>query len=129
MIVWVQMCVGMGVWMSVCGVQTHQKDQVSLLIQGSGDTDPLFLPTWQDNPLCEKAENTWQALFCEGLLQQGMNTVTCLNAHGTHPESGERDQSLFPALLVHEEMQHDSARFEQGHPRSPHTKRYILAVQ
>lgn len=58
-----------------------------------------------------------------------MNTVICLNARGTHPEGGERDQSLFPALLVHEEMQHDSARFEQGHPRSLRTKRCILAVQ
>lgn len=42
-----------------------------------------------------------------------------MSARGAHPPpgGGERDQALFPALLVREEMQHDSGRSEQGPPR------------
>lgn len=42
--------------MCVC-MHTHQEDQVGLLVKGSGDADPLFLPTRQDDPLRETAMN------------------------------------------------------------------------
>lgn len=56
-------------------------------------------------------------VFYQGVFQRGVNTP-CINARGAHPPgAAERDQGLFPALLVHEEMQHDSGRSEQGQPR------------
>lgn len=93
--------------MRVC-VHTHQEDQVGLLVKGPGHADPLFLPTRQDDPLRATALKALR--FRQGFLQRGVNTAR-MSARG------EKDQGLFPALLVHEEMHHDSGGSEQGHPR------------
>lgn len=46
-----------------------------------------------------------------------------------NPQSKKGDHGLFPALLVHEEIQHDRALAEQGQSSSIHTNIKILAAQ
>lgn len=51
-------------------------------------------------------------------LQREMNNnIRSVNACGTRPKE---DHGLFPPLLLHEEIQHDSALAEQGQTSNPH---------
>lgn len=103
--------------MCVC-MHTHQEDQVGLLVKGSGDADPLFLPTRQDDPLSETAMNALGATSLRRCpLTRSQHAAHERPRSSSPPGAGERDQALFPALLVHEEMRHDSGRSEQGPPR------------
>lgn len=47
--------------------------------------------------------------------------ITLINARSPGPQSNKGDHGLLPALLVHEETQHDSALAEQGQSSSLYT--------
>lgn len=72
-------------------MHTHQEDQVGLLVKGSGDADPLFLPTRQDDPLSETAMN---ALGATSLRRRPLTR----SQHAAH----ERPRSSSPRAVVKE---------------------------